>query len=228
MHIQNIREGFVYLRVPDASGHYTKETIQELNSLRESLERTPYHISDLVKVTIPVSDELASWVRTDDAKMCFTDVSAKSTNSRNLMWSIYAEKCNDVVQIVLFGDRKSVHRGVLQLEVHLKHQKAISGFHEKSAQRIASIQKYETSEKIRFTGDESHIPYMVGKNRSNITRIQKMFPGIEIQVLDPDSNYTRAVVIYGDSQLVLERARAELELKTKKWQTDNSTRKMIL
>lgn len=135
--------------------------------------------------------------------------------------------------MTLVGRQRDIHRAKLLLDVHVKHQKEIQGFHDKrqamlevSALPMGGVlhpftpqamssrrEKLESQESTSFNIGAELVGVMIGKNGAHISRVIKDY-GVEVNVADKGTAkdpQTRKVVIYGPTVGAVNKARAELE-----------------
>ncbi|KAF4662409.1 fragile X mental retardation [Perkinsus chesapeaki] len=155
-------------------------------------------LDDLRSETVKIPKLLGEWIMSDDGQGCLNQVAIKS----GLLKITPRVDSKTGPTVTLIGNQRDIHRAKLLLEVHVKHQKEIQGFHEKRQNMLNALssrrEKLESQESTSFNIDSS----LVGDY------------GVEVNVADkgtarePDS---RRVVIYGPTVEAVNKARAELE-----------------
>ncbi|KAF4695319.1 fragile X mental retardation [Perkinsus olseni] len=167
----------------------------------------PTSLSDLSSETVKVPKVLGDWIMSDDGQGCLNQVAIKS----GLLKITPRADQKTGPSVTLIGSQRDIHRAKLLLDVHVKHQKEIQGFHEK---RQAML-----DESASFNIDSDLVGVMIGKNGAHINRVIKDY-GVEVNVADKGTARdpkSRRVVIYGPSVDAVNKARAELEYLTERY-----------
>ncbi|KAF4707245.1 fragile X mental retardation [Perkinsus olseni] len=180
---------------------------------------SPTSLSELSSETVKVPKVLGSWLVSDDGQGCLNQVAVKSGLLKITPW---ADRKTGP-SVTLIGSQRDIHRAKLLLDVHVKHQKEIQGFHEKRQAMLDALssrrEKLESQESASFNIDSDLVGVMIGKNGAHINRVIKDY-GVEVNVADKGTARdpkSRRVVIYGPSVEAVNKARAELEYVTERY-----------
>ncbi|EER19605.1 conserved hypothetical protein [Perkinsus marinus ATCC 50983] len=174
---------------------------------------SPTNLADLNSESVKFPKVLGEWVMSDDGRGCLNQVAIKS----GLVKATPRADPKSGPSVTLVGRQRDIHRAKLLLDVHVKHQKEIQGFHDKRQAMLEAMssrrEKLESQESTSFNIGAELVGVMIGKNGAHISRVIKDY-GVEVNVADKGTAkdpQTRKVVIYGPTVGAVNKARAELE-----------------
>ena len=219
--ITQVKGDFYYVDILDGHGVKQQSHILEKHNLRPYTRSSSVGgISMLQKLCIKPGSQLAPWLLSEEGRSCVDDVVGKAnirTSGQGIaMWHFEIDDLDHTdPAILIFGDDQCRKRVQMQMEIHFRLQKQLHDQRSTIDARLTRLQRYESSESYVFKVSENHCGLIVGQKGSNIQRVQKMYPGVEINIAKEGS--IRDVTIYAPTKQILEQAKEEFEIRSVKW-----------
>merc|ERR1719161_2339768 len=111
-----MRHRFYFVAMPrEAASRVGADLIVERRQLRAPAENTPLNMRSLGKAMLPLSAQSKTWVTTPEGSSCLRQV-AEEAECLGVSLDEQGEN------VVLLGDARSVKRGKMLLDVHLRYQ----------------------------------------------------------------------------------------------------------
>eukprot|EP00746_Dinoflagellata_sp_MGD_P165747 gnl/MRDRNA2_/MRDRNA2_95203_c0_seq1.p1 gnl/MRDRNA2_/MRDRNA2_95203_c0~~gnl/MRDRNA2_/MRDRNA2_95203_c0_seq1.p1 ORF type:complete len:423 (+),score=97.94 gnl/MRDRNA2_/MRDRNA2_95203_c0_seq1:71-1339(+) len=200
--VQAVRHRFYFVAMPrEVASRVGSELIVERRQLRDPAENIPVNLKSLGKATFPLTAQSKTWVRTPEGSSCLRQVAEEAE-----CLAVNLDETGD--NVVLLGDARSVKRGKMLLDVHLryqlKHQRLISKMETEDADGAADVQQLE------FEVDRKQVGGIIGKGGENINRIKEKFK-INVRIMDGENNDKSKIRVWGSDLEQCKSARMEME-----------------
>lgn len=218
-----------------------KEYPVEPHTLRPVSMEPPLDPMVIVRRAVPVAPELRCWLTTHDARGCLEQVRATAglglAGAGTATGGVFlgalsagGRETSDALlpdAVVLLGPEVATRRGEMLLKVHFMHQREVEAFHARSARKTEFLNGLQqrasgsnAAARTSFKVDADLVGRTVGKGAERLRRAEAEYQ-VEVRVLDnADDIAARTVIILGNSEHDVARAREALELRMEAYPVD--------
>jgi len=183
--------------------------IVEKEMLRpSSANHSGLNASSLQKEMFKLPPSLHSWALTSDAAGCFSHIEEQSGLIQ--IGPLQGE-------LRLVGDKASLKRAHLALEVHIRHQTQIQNFQDKREKRLKALEEKRNriegsgfKSSVEFGIDPSFVARVIGSKGNAIRAVEEKY-GVQVNIRGQESDGEQVIRIFGNCVEDIEKARAEVE-----------------
>jgi len=220
----------------------TKEYAVNAEALRPVSTEPVLDPMVIVRRAVLVPAELRGWLPTQDARGCFEQVrataglglagagsatggilpgaaTARGFANGEIHDAAAASLEGQPTVVVLLGSEEATKRGEMLLRVHLVHQQAVEAYHARRARKLEVLSALRertegggAAARVSFQVEAYLLGRTIGRAGEHLKRVGAEC-SVEIRIMDgSDDSAPRTVILLGDAEEDVQRAREELEL----------------
>lgn len=163
---------------------------------------------DMAKKTIGLKKDLVPWLQSEEGTKMLKQVQSKAK-----LLICRSDIGNKTTGVLLLGKSAAIARAEAMLDIHFKHQLAISSFHTRRENQLKNHQQSDDDPCVEFNMDSELMGLLIGKKGVRVKRVRDEHQ-VEVDVVENHGDCT--VYIYGNKLSVLEAARDDLEIQSEK------------